>query len=144
MNLILSVEDANHLAASRDPLPRDLVKRAIEARQRFVEKLSEYSGSREAFPWIVREAVAGQEVTLSDIANALEINATTVARWARGSAPSTLARVEAVKRLRALLGVKLDQLSTAISEAPKTTATKKAKRARHSKQGPMRAYAEPK
>lgn len=95
---------------SSEPLARDLVRDMLSTRHRFVRLLDEYDGDRNTFSMIVADALHRQGLNLSELAEVCDTVPTTISRWAKGAAPSRLARRAAVSRLRETLGQRTERL----------------------------------
>ena len=100
MNDLLSQPDRLQGMSEPGPLAVDLVRDNLETKRQFSSRLCAYDGDRATFSLIMVDALTRQGLTISELAAATDTAPTTVSRWAKGAAPSLLARKAAVERLK--------------------------------------------
>lgn len=93
-----------------EPLAQNLVCDMVRTRERFVDMLGRYSGDKATFALFVADALSRQGISLAELAEMCETSPTTISRWAKGAAPSRLARILAVERLKATLDRKAGEI----------------------------------
>lgn len=98
-------------AISPESLAHDLVQDMFRTRHRFIELIHGYEGDRTTFSMIIADALNRQGLSLTELADSCDTVPTTISRWAKGAAPSRLARRAAVERLRDTLGRRVGELA---------------------------------
>jgi len=108
---MLSTDTVRGLLASPHVLVSDIVSDIIAGRRRFLELLTNFDGEKLTFSLLIFDAVARQGIALAELAAICSTSATTVSRWAKGSAPAcVISRRAIIDHLRIELASRLDGL----------------------------------
>jgi hypothetical protein len=102
-----------------DEFSWQLVQDTVVYRRQFIMRLGRYDGSKPAFGIIISETLAHNGLSQNILAEICETTTGSISRWSRGSAPSKLARLGAVERIRTILDSHVQEIERSLSQRPR-------------------------